>query len=95
MHESKNNISIEDNKNIIKQKNIDKIKYFLTEEKFNLKIEQSVNNYNNFNKNIILKLKKNILNYKILSIFFINIIMILLNKNNPITKQFYMLKQII
>ena len=74
MHESKNNIFIEDNKNIIKQKNINNIKYLSTEEKFNLKLEQSANNINNFNKNIF--------NYKILAIFLINIIMILSNQNN-------------
>ncbi len=81
MHNSKNNISIEDNKNIIKQKNIiNKTKYLSLKEKF--KVGKSINNINNINKNIILRLKKNVLNYKILSIFFINIIMILLNQNN-------------
>ena len=79
MHKSKNNISIEDNKNIIKQKNINNTKFLSIEKKFNLKLEQSANNTNNINKNNILR---KILNYKILSIFFINIIMILLNKNN-------------
>lgn len=78
MSESKINISIKNNKNIIKQKNTDNTKYFLTKEDFNLKLEKSVSNINNFNKNIILKLKKKIYNYKILSIFFISIIMILL-----------------
>ena len=38
MLESKNNISIEDNKNIIKQKNIKNTKYLSTEEDFNLKL---------------------------------------------------------
>ena len=61
MSESKKNISIKDNKNIIKQTNIN-------EEEFNLKLEKSVNNTNSFNKNIILKLKKKNYNYKILSI---------------------------
>ena len=78
MIESKNNISIEDNKNIIKQKDINNSKYLSIEEEVNLKLEQSVNNTKNFNKNIILKLKKKNLNYKILSIFLISIIMILL-----------------
>ena len=78
MSESKNNISIEDNKNIIKQKDINNLKNFSTEEQFNLKFEQLVNNTNNFNKNIILKLKKKNLNLKILSIYLISIIMILL-----------------
>ena len=78
MSESKNNISIEDNKNIIKQKDINNLKNFSTEEQFNLKFEQLVNNTNNFNKNIILKLKKKNLNLKILSICLISIIMILL-----------------
>ena len=76
--EPKNNISIEDNKNIKKQKDINNAKYLSIEEDFNLKLEQSTNNTNNFNKNIILKLKKQNLNYKILSIFLISIIMILL-----------------
>ena len=79
MHKSKNNISIEDNKKIIKQKNINNPKFLSIKKKFNLKLEQSANNTNNINKNNILR---KILNYKILSIFFINIIMILLNKNN-------------
>ena len=78
MSESKNNISIEDNKDIIKQKDINNTKYLSTEEKFNLKLEQSVNKINNFNENIILKLKKTNMNYKILSICLIIIIMILL-----------------
>jgi len=78
MCESKNIIYIEDNKNIIKQKNKNNAKYLSTEEDFNLKLEQSVNNINSFNENIIFKLKKKNLNYKILSIFLINIIMILL-----------------
>jgi len=77
MLESKN-ISNEDNKNINKQKDLNNVKYILTEEEFNLKLDQSINNTNNFNKNIILKLKKKNLNYKIFSIFLINIIMILL-----------------
>lgn len=76
--EPKNNISIEDNKNIKKQKDINNAKYLSIEEDFNLKLEQSANNTNDFNKNIILKLKKKNLNYKILSIFLISIIMILL-----------------
>ena len=58
MSESKIKISIEDNKNIIKQKDINNAKYLSTEEEFNLKLEQSVNNTNNLNKNIILKLQK-------------------------------------
>ena len=78
MSEYKNNISIEDNKNLIKQKNMINTKYLSTEEEFNLKLVQSVNNMNSFNKNIILKLKKKNLNYKIFSIFLINKIMILL-----------------
>lgn len=78
MCESKNIIYIEDNKNIIKQKEINNKKYLSTEEVFNLKLEQSVNNTNNFNKNIIFKLKKKNSNYKKLSIFLISIIMILL-----------------
>ena len=78
MSEPKNNISIENNKNIIKQKDINSIKNLSTEEQFNLKFEQLVNNTNNFNKNIILKLKKKNMNYKKLSIFLISIIMILL-----------------
>jgi len=83
MYESKNNISIEDNKNIIKEKNINYTNCLLAEEDLILKIEKSVNNTNNLNKNIILKLKNKILNYKILSIFLISIIMILLqNKQN-------------
>ena len=75
MHESKNIISIEDNK---KQKDLNNTKYLSTEEEFNLKLDQSVNNTNNFNKNIILKLQKKNLNYKILSFCLISIIMILL-----------------
>lgn len=75
MHESNNIILIEDNK---KQKDLNNIKYLSTEEEFNLKLEQSINNTNNFNKNIILKLQKKNLNYKILSICLISIIMILL-----------------
>lgn len=78
MSESKNNISIEDNKNILKQKGINNTMHFSTEEEFNLTLEKSFNNTNNFNENIILKLKKKILDYKILSIFLISIIMILL-----------------
>ena len=81
MHESKNNIFIEDNKNIIKQKNKNNTKYLLSEEKFNLKLEQSANNTNNFNKKI--------LNYKILAIFLINIIMILSNQNNKTKNDFF------
>ena len=77
MSESKNNIFIEGNKNIIKHKDINNIKYLSSEEEFKLKLEQSVNN-NNFNKNIILKLKKKNLKYKILSIWLVSIIMILL-----------------
>ena len=76
MTDTKSNHSIEDNKNIIKQKEINNTKYLSTEEEFNLKLEQS--NNNNFNKNIILKLKKKNLNYKILSILLISIIIILL-----------------
>ena len=72
------NFFIKDNKNIINRKNINNIKYLSTEEEFNLKLEQSVQNSNNFNKNIILKLKKKNFNYKILSIFLISIIMFLL-----------------
>jgi len=72
------NISIEYNKNVIKQKEINNLKYLSNEEDFNLKIEQSANNNNNFYKNNILKLKKKNLNYKILSIFLISIIVILL-----------------
>jgi len=78
MLECKNNISNEDNKNINKQKDLNNIKYISIEEEFNLKSDQSINNTNNFNKNIILKLKKKNLNYKIFSIFLINIIMILI-----------------
>lgn len=78
MYESKNVIYIEDNKNIIKQKEINNTKYLSTEEDFNLKLEQSVVNTNDFNKNIIFKLKKKNSNYKILSIFLISIIMLLL-----------------
>ena len=77
MSESKNDSSIEDNKNIIKQKDINNIKYLSTEEKFNLKLEQSIHNTNNYNKNIILILKKKNLHYKILSICLISITMIL------------------
>ena len=77
MSESKN-IFIKDNKNIIKLKDINNAKYLSTEEEFNLKLEQSVKNTNNFNKNIIFKLKKKNMNYKILSICLISIIMILL-----------------
>ena len=79
MSEYKNNISIEDNKNIIKnKKDINNKKYLSTEEEFNLKLEQSVTNNFNKNKNIILKLKKKYLNYKILFICSIIINMILL-----------------
>jgi len=78
MLESKNNISNEDNKNINKQKDLNNVKYISTEEEFNLKLDQSINNTNNFNKNIILKLKKKNFNYKIFSFFLINIILILL-----------------
>ena len=78
MSKSKNNISIKDNKNIIKQKIII-TKYLSTEEEFNLKLEQSANNMkNNINKNIILKLKKKNLKFKILSIFLKSKILILL-----------------
>ena len=77
MSESKN-ICIEDNKNIIKPKDINYAKYSYTEEGFNLKLEQSVNNANNFNSNIIPQLIKKISNYKKLSICLINIIVILL-----------------
>ncbi len=79
--ESKSNISNKDNKNIIKQKDINNTKYLLTEEEFNLNLDQQVNNTNKFNKNIkniILKFKKENLIYKIFSIFLISIIMILL-----------------
>ena len=72
------NFSYEDNINKIKQNDINNIKNLSTEEEFNLKLEQSANNTNNFNKSIILKLKKKIFNYKILSICLISIIMILL-----------------
>ena len=75
MFESKNNIFIDYNKNIIKQKNINNTKFLSNEEDFHLKLGQSINN---INKNIILKLKKQNLNYKILSICLISIIMILL-----------------
>lgn len=78
MSKSNNNSFIEDNKNIIKQKDINNTKYLSPEEDFNLKIEQSLNNTNNFNSNIILKLKKKNINYKILSICLISIIIILL-----------------
>jgi len=78
MTESKNNIYIEDNKNITKQKDIKTTKCLSTEEKYNLNIEQLFNNTNNFNKNIILKLKKKNLNYKLLSISLKSIIIILL-----------------
>jgi hypothetical protein len=77
MLESKNNISIEDNKNIIKQKNIKNTKYLSTEEDFNLKLGKSVNNINK-NINLKHKHKKQNLNYKVLSICLISIIMILL-----------------
>jgi len=80
MLESKNNI-YEDNKNIIKQKDISNTKYLSTEEEFNLKLDQQVNNTNKFNKNIksiILKLKKENLIYKIIFILLICIIVILL-----------------
>ena len=77
MSESKN-IFIEDNKNILKQKDISNRKYLSTEEEFNLKLEKSVNNTNNFNKNIILKIKKQNLNFKKFYICFIIIIMVLL-----------------
>ena len=77
MSESKN-IFIEDNKNIIKPKDINYTKYSSTEEGFNLKLEQSVNNANNFNNNIILKLKMKNSIYKKISICLINIIVILL-----------------
>ena len=72
------NFSYKDNINKIKQNDINNIKYLSTEEEFNLKLELSANNTNNFNKSIILKLKKKIFNYKILSICLISIIMILL-----------------
>ena len=75
MFESKNNISFDYNKNIIKQKNINNTKFLSNEEDFHLKLGQSIND---INKNIILKLKKQNLNYKILSICLISIIMILL-----------------
>ena len=78
MTDFKNNISIEDNKNKIKQKDINNTKYLSTEEEFNLKLEKSVNNTNKFNENIILKLKRKNWNYKILSICLISINMILL-----------------
>jgi hypothetical protein len=78
MCESKNNISIEEYKNILKQKDINNTKYLSIEEEFNLKLEQSFKNTDNININIILKLKKQNLNYKILSICLIFIIMILL-----------------
>ena len=78
MSESKKNIFIDYNKNIIKQKDKNNIKYLSTEEEFNLKLEQSVNNTKNFNTNIILKLKKKNLKYKVFLIFSITIILILL-----------------
>ena len=78
MSNSKNNIVIENNKNIIKQKDINNTMQLSTEEKFNLKLELSVNNTKNFNRNIILKLIKKNLNYKKLSICLISIIIILL-----------------
>ena len=79
MHKSKNNISNVDNKNIIKQKDINNTKYLSSEEVFNLKLEQSVSNINTFiNKNINLKLKKKILKYKKQTICLKSIIMILL-----------------
>ena len=59
----KNNIFIEDNKNITKQIDIKNTKYLSTEEKNNLKLEQLINNTNYFNKNIIVELKKKNLNY--------------------------------
>jgi len=77
MSESKNNISNKENKNKKKKKDINNIKYLSIEEELNLKLEQSVNNTNNF-KNIILKIKKKNLNYKILIICLIGIITILL-----------------
>ena len=77
MSESKN-IFIKDNNNIIKLKDINNKKYLSTEEEFNLKLEQSVKNTKNFNKNIIFKLKRKNLNYKKLFICLISIIMILL-----------------
>ena len=76
MFESKN-ISNEGKKNILKQKDINNTRYLTTEEEFNLKLDQIVNNTNDFNKNIILKLKKKNLNYKILSFCLISIIMML------------------
>ena len=72
------NFSYKDNKNIIKQNDINNIIYSSTEEEYNLKLDQSANNTNNCNKNIILKLQKKILYYKKLSICLISIIMILL-----------------
>ena len=93
MSESKN-ISIDDNKNIIKQKNINNAIYCLTEEEFNLKLEKSANNTNSFNKNIILKLKRKNYNYKILSICLISIIIVLLIILSIILyKKFYNLLQ--
>jgi hypothetical protein len=77
MSESKN-IFIKDNNNIIKLKDINNKKYLSTEEEFNLKLEQSIKNTNNFNKNIIFKLKKKSKNYKILFICLTSLIMILL-----------------
>jgi len=76
---SKNNISNEDNKNIIKQKDINKTKNLSTEEEYNLKFDQSVNDKNKFDENIIFKLKRKILIYKIFSIFLISIIIIFIN----------------
>ena len=78
MIDYKNNIFIEDNKNITKQIDIKNTKYLSTEEKNNLKLEQLINNTNYFNKNIILKLKKKNLNYKMYSISLKSIIMIIL-----------------
>ena len=81
MFESKNIITNEDNKNIIIQKDINNTKYLSTKEEFNWKLDQQVNNTNKFNKNIkniILKLKKENLNYKIIFILLICIIVILL-----------------
>lgn len=77
MDESRKNISIEDNKNIIKQKDINNTKNLSTDEEFNLKLEQSANNISKFNKNVILKLKKKKLNYKKISLCLITIIILL------------------
>jgi len=84
MSEYKNNISIEDNKNIIKQKDINNIKYVLTEEEFNLKLGQSVNNTNNFNKNLKLKKKNLILYICSISIIILLLIILLINFYNNI-----------